>query len=205
MFKQNPVSIRNSASVSLAGIEKKSEFFSFHNLEDKKEHIAVGLGDWQTCQTPLVRIHSECMTGDVFGSSKCDCGNQLQEAIEEISKEGGFILYLRQEGRGIGLYNKIDAYCLQNQGMDTFEANKNLGFPDDMRSFKVAAEMILALGHNKVKLMSNNPIKRKQLTENGVQVVEAIKTSVFCNPYNYDYLQAKINTTQHDITLPIAI
>jgi len=203
MASCNKVSIRNSASVHLDHINESAEFFSFNGLDDGKEHIALGLGKWRSAQIPTVRLHSECLTGDVFHSQKCDCGSQLNEAMHQIDRVGGFLLYLRQEGRGIGLYNKIDAYHLQNKGMDTFQANHYLGFADDLRSFKCAAEMLLALGHKKIKLISNNPIKKKQLETYGIEVVEMINTSVFCNPNNYQYLKSKVEKSQHQLAVPM--
>ena len=196
------VTVRNSALVPIRDYDKPSSIFSFYGLEDGEEHVVVALGDWQNVDVPLVRLHSECLTGDIFQSRKCDCGEQLNQGIEEIYQHGGFIVYLRQEGRGIGLYNKIDAYRLQAQGMDTFAANNHLGFANDLRNFKVAADMLKALGHDKIILLSNNPEKKAQLEENGVQVVKTRETGVFHNEHNIHYLSAKVTTTSHKITLP---
>ncbi|TOG37106.1 GTP cyclohydrolase, partial [Vibrio parahaemolyticus] len=131
----------------------------------------------QTQDTPLVRMHSECLTGDVFHSSRCDCGEQLEETIQRMGESGGVILYLRQEGRGIGLYNKIDAYRLQSQGMNTYEANNHLGFDDDLRDFTEAAQMLEALGIKKIRLVTNNPKKIRELAEYGIEIVEVVNTS----------------------------
>ena len=144
------VSIRNEVKIPILNGKVIGTFITFKNLSDKKEHIAIALGNWQNNRTPLVRIHSECMTGDLFGSTRCDCGHQLEEGIARIEEEGGFILYLRQEGRGIGLYNKLDAYKLQDAGYDTFEANKKLNFPDDLRDYHCAQEMLSALNINEI-------------------------------------------------------
>lgn len=137
-----------------------AEILSFHGLQSDKEHVAVIFKSADTTQeAPLVRMHSECLTGDVFHSSRCDCGEQLEETITRMGQSGGIILYLRQEGRGIGLYNKIDAYRLQSQGMNTYEANNHLGFGDDLRDFTEAAQMLQALGVKKIRLVTNNPKK----------------------------------------------
>src|SRR5215211_5541580 len=125
---------------------------------DGAEHIALVLGD-PAAGTPLVRLHSECLTGDVFGSARCDCGPQLREAVQRITEAGGFLLYLRQEGRGIGLYAKLDAYALQDAGLDTYEANRALGRGEDERDYTVAAQMLLTLGADRITLLSNNPDK----------------------------------------------
>ena len=134
----------------------EAELLSFRGLLTDKEHVAVIFKKADINQdAPLVRMHSECLTGDVFHSSRCDCGEQLDETIRRMAESGGIILYLRQEGRGIGLYNKIDAYKLQSEGMNTYEANNHLGFGDDLRDFTEAAQMLLALNLNKVRLVTN--------------------------------------------------
>src|SRR5918998_6622153 len=141
---------------------------SFRGLVDCREHLAFQCG--RPGAEPLVRPHSECLTGDVFGSQRCDCGAQLREAVERIADAGGYLLYLRQEGRGIGLYNKLDAYALQDAGLDTYEANVALGFGEDERDYGVAAEMLFALGVRRIDLLTNNPDKVAQLREAGVRV-----------------------------------
>ena len=135
---------------------------TFHGLVDGREHVAIGLGsrahgDARPVGVPLVRLHSECLTGDVLGSARCDCGPQLEEAIRRVSHAGGYLLYLRQEGRDIGLYNKIDAYALQDRGLDTYEANRALGFADDARDYTVAVQMLEALGVDRLDLLSQQP------------------------------------------------
>jgi len=197
----NLVQVRNSAMVPINGYEKPVEIFSFYGLDDAEEHIVLALGDWENVEVPLVRLHSECLTGDVFQSEKCDCGEQLDQGISEIYQRGGFLVYLRQEGRGIGLYNKIDAYRLQAQGMDTFKANNHLGFADDLRNFKVAADMLKALGHDKITLLSNNPDKRAQLEKHGITVTEDMATGVFSNANNISYLETKVKHSAHNINL----
>ena len=179
----------------------KATFVSFEGLSDQGEHVAVACGDWRNLSSPLVRIHSECLTGDVFGSARCDCGPQLQEALERISKEGGVVLYLRQEGRGIGLYNKLKAYVLQDQGLDTFQANHALAFPEDSRSFEVAAQMLKALGIDSVQLHSNNPEKEKQLKLHGIGISQIIPTGVFQTQFNFEYLKSKANKKGHTLIL----
>ena len=174
--------VRQSVRVPIENLE--ADFITFQGLVDNQEHIALGLGNWKYTDKPLVRIHSECLTGDVFGSGKCDCGEQLKESIQEIHKKGGLVLYLRQEGRGIGLYNKLDAYALQAKGLDTYEANQQLGLKDDLRDYTVAAQMLRALGISKIKLLSNNPDKMGQLRSHGINVVEEISTGVFVKPSN---------------------
>ena len=192
-------SVRQSVRVPIENLE--ADFITFKGLVDGQEHIALGLGNWKYTDKPLVRIHSECLTGDVFGSGKCDCGEQLKESIQEIHKKGGLVLYLRQEGRGIGLYNKLDAYALQAKGLDTYEANQKLGLKDDLRDYTVAAQMLRALGISKVKLLSNNPDKVGQLRKHGINVVEEISTGVFVKPSNRKYLEAKVLKTHHRIGL----
>jgi GTP cyclohydrolase II len=151
---------------------------------------------------PLVRPHSECLTGDVFGSARCDCGPQLAEAVRRISATGGYLLYLRQEGRGIGLYNKLDAYALQDRGMDTYEANAALGLPEDGRDYTAAAQMLRALGIDTLDLLSHNPDKAGHLDGLGITVGTRVPTGVFTTAHNVRYLRAKAVRTRH--TLPLA-
>ena len=177
------------------GIVSEARVFTFDGLYDGREHVALGLGDRAGCDpsesVPLVRLHSECLTGDVFGSQRCDCGPQLREAVERITAVGGYLLYLRQEGRGIGLYNKIDAYVLQDAGLDTYEANIALGFGKDERTYVAAAQMLLALGVDVLDLLSNNPDKAEQLKACGVRVSHRVPTALHLSPVNGRYLVAK--------------
>lgn len=177
-----------------------AELVTFHGLVDGQEHLALVLGDPAPGAAPLVRLHSECLTGDVFGSARCDCGPQLREAVERIAERGGVLLYLRQEGRGIGLYNKLDAYALQDQGLDTYEANAALGLPEDARDYTAAAQMLGALGIDELDLLSNNPDKAQQLRDLGVGVRHRVPTGVFTTAHNVRYLRAKVLQTHH--TLP---
>lgn len=175
-----------------------ADLLSFNGLESGKEHVAVIFQDADTKQTvPLVRMHSECLTGDVFHSSRCDCGEQLDETIEKMGELGGVILYLRQEGRGIGLYNKIDAYELQSQGMNTYEANNHLGFGDDLRDFTEAALMLKALGLNEIRLVTNNPKKIRELEENGIIITEVVGTKAHVKEGNESYLKTKASHGKH--------
>ncbi|MET7348011.1 GTP cyclohydrolase II [Streptomyces mirabilis] len=182
------------------GYSVDAQLVTFHGLVDEKEHLAVVLGT--PGATPLVRLHSECLTGDVFGSARCDCGPQLREAVEQIAGRGGVLLYLRQEGRGIGLYNKLDAYALQDQGLDTYAANAALGLPEDDRDYTAAAQMLQALGIDDLDLLSNNPDKAEQLRDLGVTVSHRVPTGVFTTAHNVRYLRAKVLQTQHTLPLP---
>jgi GTP cyclohydrolase II len=187
------------------GYQTSADVFTFTGLADGREHLALGLGDWRTAVSdpagPLVRPHSECLTGDVFGSTRCDCGPQLREAAERISTAGGFLLYLRQEGRGIGLYAKLDAYALQDTGLDTYEANLALGHGEDERDYTVAAQMLLTLGAASVRLLSNNPDKAAQLTALGISVTSQVRTGVHLSEANQRYLAAKRDHTHHLLDL----
>ena len=197
--------IRTQVSVPLRfgdGYVTEARVFSFDGLVDGREHLTFGLGDLSVHErTPLVRPHSECLTGDVFGSERCDCGPQLREAVERIAESGGFLLYLRQEGRGIGLYAKLDAYALQDMGLDTYEANLALGHREDERSYVAAAQMLHALGVPNVALLSNNPDKARQLQRCGVGVVAQVPTGVHLSAANGRYLAAKARRGAHTLDL----
>src|SRR5262245_26294178 len=184
------------------GYETVADVFTFTGLADGKEHLALGLGDYRSNPIPLVRPHSECLTGDVFGSERCDCGPQLREAAERIASAGGFLLYLRQEGRGIGLYAKLDAYALQDAGLDTYAANLALGHSEDERDYTVAAQMLLALGVGRIVLLSINPAKAQQLRRRGVTVTECVPTAVHLSPDNAEYLAAKARRFAHTLHMP---
>ncbi len=171
-----------------------------HRGPDGKEHLAVSVGEVAHAVALPVRVHSECLTGEVLGSLKCDCKAQLDGALEFIQAQGrGLVLYLRQEGRGIGLGNKIRAYSLQEQGADTVDANRLLGFGDDLRSYGVAAEMLRALAVESVRLITNNPTKVDGLREAGIEVVDRIPLVIGVNQINSGYLQTKRHRMGHII------
>jgi GTP cyclohydrolase II len=184
------------------GYRTTAQVVTFTGLADGKEHLAIGLGDLTTA-TPLVRPHSECLTGDVLGSERCDCGPQLREAVERIEAVGGWLLYLRQEGRGIGLYAKLDAYALQDLGLDTYQANLALGRGEDERDYTAVAQMLAALGVAEVELLSNNPDKAAQLERLGVVVRGVQPTGVHVSEANRRYLQAKVEHTGHTLALDV--
>jgi len=212
--------VRSNVAVPLRfadGFTATADVMTFHGLADGKEHLLLALGPWEQAllggtaagyapeakaDGPLVRLHSECMTGDVFGSQRCDCGPQLREAVEEIAAIGGFVLYLRQEGRGIGLYSKLDAYALQDDGLDTYAANVALGHGADERDYTAAAQMLEALGADAIRLLSNNPDKASQLEALGIRVSEQVPTGVHLSPANQHYLAAKRDKTGHTLELP---
>ncbi len=190
------------------GYTTEARVFSFEGLVDGREHLAFALGDrtaphsTDDRRVPLVRPHSECLTGDVFGSQRCDCGPQLREAVERIADAGGYLLYLRQEGRGIGLYSKLEAYALQDAGIDTYDANVALGHEKDERSYVAAAQMLHALGVSRIALLSNNPDKAWQLRRCGITVVEQLPTGVHVSAANLHYLETKARRGRHTLELP---
>ena len=172
---------------------------SFTGLIDGQQHVALELGRPATARLPMVRLHSECLTGDVFGSQRCDCGPQLRESVERITKHGGYVLYLRQEGRGIGLYDKLDAYALQDRGLDTYDANLALGHRADERDYTSAAQMLHTLGANRIGLLSNNPDKGAQLARLGITIVTQIPTSLHLTGANAAYLATKARRGGHNL------
>lgn len=175
------------------------EIVAFRAADDPAEHVALLVGA-PGGQAPLVRVHSECLTGDALRSLKCDCGPQLDQALAQIADAGwGILLYLRQEGRGIGLVNKLRAYALQEQGFDTVDANLRLGFDDDERNFGVAARMLEALGQRSVRLLTNNPRKVEALGSLGIEVIERVPLRAGANPHNESYLAAKRDRSGHQL------
>jgi len=177
------------------------EFIPFRQTSNGIEHAALVKGSWTKDEPVMVRLHSSCFTGDIFGSLRCDCGLQLQRAMKMVEDEGkGVVIYLSQEGRGIGLLNKIKAYRLQDEGMDTVQANLKLGFGEDERDYGVGASIMRELGLGKVRLISNNPVKRAGLEGYGIKIVETIPLVVESNPHNRFYLETKANKMGHDLT-----
>ena len=187
------------------GVEMPTEFGNFdliayRQLTNNQLHLALIKGSWEENEPVMVRVHSSCVTGDIFGSCRCDCGPQLHKSMEMIEKEGkGVIVYMNQEGRGIGLLNKLKAYKLQEQGRDTVEANIELGFGADERDYGVGAQILRDLNISKIRLMSNNPKKRAGLIGYGLEIVECLKIEIEANPHNEKYLQTKRDKLGHSI------
>jgi len=170
----------------------------YENNLSGEHHLALVKGDVSDGEPVLVRVHSECLTGDAFGSLRCDCGEQCAAALKQIEKEGrGVLVYMRQEGRGIGLINKLKAYSLQDNGLDTVEANLALGFPSDMRDYGIGAQILADLGIKKIKLMTNNPKKLSGLTGYGLEIVERVPIQMSCNKHNIYYLKTKQKKLGH--------
>ena len=176
------------------------DMIAYTQLDTGENHLALVKGAWEPGEAVLVRVHSSCMTGDIFGSCRCDCGPQLHKAMEMISKEGkGAIVYMNQEGRGIGIINKLRAYHLQENGYDTVDANLKLGFPMDQRDYGIGAQILRDLGITKMRLMSNNPKKRAGLIGYGLEVVENVPIEIASNPHNEAYLRTKRDRMDHAI------
>ncbi|MBO6516403.1 MAG: bifunctional 3,4-dihydroxy-2-butanone-4-phosphate synthase/GTP cyclohydrolase II [Bacteroidia bacterium] len=176
------------------------ELVAYKQKSNGQDHLALIKGEWEENEPVLVRVHSSCVTGDIFGSCRCDCGEQLHKAMEKIESEGkGVIVYMNQEGRGIGLLNKLKAYKLQEDGMDTVDANIELGFKADERDYGVGAQILRDLGVRKIRLMSNNPKKRSGLIGYGLEIVENVALQVTPNPHNTQYLETKREKMGHEI------
>ena len=174
----------------------------FRQKSNGLEHLALIKGEWREDEPVLVRVHSSCMTGDILGSKRCDCGEQLHKAMQTIEQEGkGVVIYMQQEGRGIGLMNKIAAYKLQEEGLDTVDANVHLGFKPDERDYGCGAQMLRHLGVHKMRLLTNNPVKRVGLEAYGLEIVENVPIEVTPNPYNLRYLETKKNRMGHTLHL----
>jgi 3,4-dihydroxy 2-butanone 4-phosphate synthase/GTP cyclohydrolase II len=192
--------IEKGERVSLPTDTGDFEFIPFRQISNGLEHSALVKGTWTKDEPVMVRLHSSCFTGDIFGSMRCDCGPQLKKAMAMVEAEGkGVVIYLSQEGRGIGLLNKIKAYRLQDEGMDTVQANLKLGFGEDERDYGVGASIMRELGLGKVRLISNNPVKRAGLEGYGIKIVETIPLIIEPNPHNQFYLETKANKMGHDL------
>ncbi len=193
--------IEKGVKVKLPTTKGEFEFIPFRQLSNGLEHAALIKGEWTREEPVLVRVHSSCFTGDIFHSLRCDCGQQLDKAMEMVEKEGkGVVIYLSQEGRGIGLLNKIKSYKLQEEGMDTVQANIKLGFNEDERDYGVGASIMKELGLGKIRLISNNPVKRAGLEGYGIRIVETIPLVIPPNPYNEFYLETKATKMGHDLS-----
>lgn len=192
--------IKQEVSVKLPTEWGNFEMVAFTQVNTQENHIALIKGTWEKDEPVLVRVHSSCITGDIFGSCRCDCGPQLHKSMEMIEKEGkGLIIYMNQEGRGIGLINKLKAYNLQENGMDTVEANIALGFKMDERDYGVGAQILRSLGVRKMRLMTNNPTKRAGLIGYGLEVVENVAIEIDSNQHNELYLKTKRDKMGHSI------
>lgn len=193
--------IERGEKVKLPTAKGEFEFIAFRQKSNGLEHAALVKGSWTKDEPVTVRVHSSCFTGDIFHSMRCDCGQQLDKAMEMVEKEGkGVVIYLNQEGRGIGLLNKIKSYKLQEEGLDTVQANIKLGFGEDERDYGVGASIMRELGLGKIKLISNNPVKRAGLEGYGIKIVETIPLIIPPNPFNEFYLETKANKMGHDLT-----
>ena len=194
--------IERGETVSLPTEYGEFQLTPFRQLSNGLEHIVLTKGTWAADEAILCRVHSSCMTGDIFGSKRCECGEQLHEAMRRIEKEGkGILVYLNQEGRGIGLMNKIRAYKLQEQGEDTVEANVHLGFDADERDYGIGAQILRSMGAKNLRLMTNNPVKRIGLESYGIVIVQNIAIEVQPNPYNLRYMRTKKEKMHHTLHL----
>jgi 3,4-dihydroxy 2-butanone 4-phosphate synthase/GTP cyclohydrolase II len=194
--------VEQGETVSLPTVYGEFMLTPFRQLNNGLEHVALVKGEWKEDESILCRVHSSCMTGDIFGSMRCECGEQLHKAMQMVEEAGkGVILYMNQEGRGIGLMNKIRAYKLQEEGQDTVEANIHLGFRPDERDYGVGAQILQLLGAKKLKLMTNNPVKRVGLESYGIEIVENIAIEIAPNLYNRHYMQTKKEKMHHNLKL----
>lgn len=200
--KKHEKLIEKSVEANIPTKYGKFRVYGYENTINGEEHLALVKGDIKDGEDILCRLHSECLTGDVFGSLRCDCGDQLASALEEIEREGrGVLLYMRQEGRGIGLINKLKAYALQEEGLDTFDANLALGFEADIREYHIAAQMLNDLGVKSIRLLTNNPDKLKQLESYGVNISQRLALEIQANQYDRKYLKTKKEKMGHILEL----
>ncbi len=199
---QNESLVRKVVDVNLPTIYGDFQLHAFQERLTGDHHLALAKGEWDEEDPVLVRVHSSCMTGDIFGSKRCDCGEQLHQALLQVEEEGrGIVLYMNQEGRGIGLVNKLKAYKLQEEGLDTVEANEALGFEPDARDYGVGAQILRNLGISKMRLMTNNPVKRVGLKSFGLEMTERVPLEVGAYPENVKYLKTKRDKMGHDLKL----
>jgi 3,4-dihydroxy 2-butanone 4-phosphate synthase/GTP cyclohydrolase II len=194
--------IERLVDVKMPTTQGDFQLYAYKETNSGQEHLALVKGTWKKDEAVYVRVHSSCLTGDIFGSCRCDCGPQLHKAMDIIEKEGkGAIIYMNQEGRGIGLVNKLKAYKLQEQGMDTLEANIELGFKGDERDYGIGAQIIRDLGISKMRLLSNNPTKRTGLIGYGLEIVENVGLEIESNVHNELYLKTKRDKMGHVLNL----
>jgi 3,4-dihydroxy 2-butanone 4-phosphate synthase/GTP cyclohydrolase II len=194
--------VARGATVFLPTAYGDFQLTPFRQLSNGLEHIALVKGTWEKDEPILCRVHSSCATGDIFGSKRCECGEQLRKSMQMVEAAGkGIIVYMNQEGRGIGLMNKIQAYKLQEEGLDTVEANVHLGFDPDQRDYGVGAEILREMGAYKLRLMTNNPVKRVGLESYGIEIVENIPIEIAPNPYNERYMRTKKEKMHHNLHL----
>ena len=197
-LKQNELQVEQVTRAKLPTKYGMFDILGFVNKINGEHHVALVKGDIGDGQAILCRVHSECLTSDAFGSLKCDCGGQLEEALKKINDEGrGVLLYLRQEGRGIGLINKLRAYSLQDEGLNTVEANLALGFEEDEREYSIGAQILKIIGVKSLKLMNNNPLKINDFQKYGLVVEERVALQIKDNPFDLDYLKVKQNKMGH--------
>ncbi len=193
--RRTEINVKHDETIKLPTSFGEFELQTFKDLITKENYIVLTAGDFK--KNPLVRVHSQCMTGDIFASQRCDCGEQLHLSMKMIQEKGGVIIYEPQEGRGIGILNKIKAYKLQEQGHDTIEANKQLGFHADLRDYSACAQILKALGINNIQLLTNNPNKVESLTDYGIQIKRRVPLEVAPNKNNQHYLNTKKNRMGH--------
>ncbi len=199
---QNESLISKTIDVKMPTSIGNFHLHAFKNIQNQQDHLVLVKGTWEEDEPILVRVHSSCITGDIFGSCRCDCGPQLNAAMEMIEKEGkGVIVYMNQEGRGIGLINKLKAYKLQEEGLDTFDANVKLGFKPDERDYGIGAQILRELGVTKMRLMSNNPKKRTGLIGYGLEIVENVPLEIESNEHNEGYLKTKRDKMGHQLKI----